>query len=164
MRRVVSSSPIFDVTGLARRLAEQHSVLITDPSRDLCLRYGFQTLYEAPVDLQKMLRRELIRDHVEKLRANRDVVFDHAVFSWLADWMRWLWSETSAGEWESVLAEAEPAAVLSESIHHVVSGPLALYDGYRWLDSRNAKQIERLLRLLYRDFGCEARIVEIQSI
>lgn len=163
MRRVVSSSPIFDVTGLARGLADKHSVLITDPSRDLCLRYGFQTLYEAPVDLQKMMRRELIRDHVEKLRANRDVVFDHAVFGWLADWMRWLWSETSAAEWESVLAEAEPAAVLSESIHHVVSGPVASYDGYRWLDRRNAAQIEWLLRHLYREFGCEARIIEVQS-
>src|SRR5262245_10960815 len=112
MRHVISASPIIDVTGFARRLA-QKAPIFAGRSRVMCRRYGFQRLYEVPVDLQKIMRRELIRDHVEKLRANRDVVFDHAIFGWLADWMRWLWSETPSEEWEAVLAEAEPAAALS---------------------------------------------------
>lgn len=86
------------------------------------------------------------------------------MFPWLADWMRWLWSETSAEEREAVLAEAEPAVALSETIHHVVGGPPASYDGYRWLEARNAAQVGRLLRHLYRDFGCEARVIESSDV
>jgi hypothetical protein len=47
-------------------------------------------------------------------------------------------------------------------IHHVVAGPRAAYDAYRWLDARNAAQVERLMRALYRDFGCEARVREVR--
>jgi len=61
-----------------------------------CERFGYQTLYEVPVTLQKRLRRELIRAHAESLQQNREAVCDHSVFVWLADWMRWLWSETPA--------------------------------------------------------------------
>ncbi len=136
---------------------------MTDPSKALCQRYGYQTLYEIPIEQQKQLRRQLIREHAMSLQADPDGVFDHAVFAWLADWMRWLWSETSAEEWETVLAEAKPAVALSETIHHVVSGPPASYDGYRWLERRNAVQVERLLHHLYRDFGCEARVTEASS-
>jgi hypothetical protein len=40
-------------------------------------------------------------------------------------------------------------------------GPEAGYDGYRWLDTRNAAQLEPLLRALYREFGCEDRVKEV---
>ncbi len=159
MRQVISAPAHIDVRTLAAKLA-RGSAVIEDPSRRLCERYGYQTLYEVPTALQKELRRTLIRDHAEALRRDRDAVCDHSVFAWLADWMRWLWGETPAEEWEAVLTEARPAVELSERIHHVASGPRAAYDGYRWLDARNGQQVERLMRALYRDFGCEARVTE----
>jgi hypothetical protein len=161
MRQVISAAPAFDVSTLARRLAKRAPV-VADPSRALCERYGYQTLYEVPWTLQKTLRREAIRRHAELLRkGGADCVCDHSVFALLADWMRWLWTETPSEEWESVLVEAWPAVERSERIHHVVSAPRAAYDGYRWLDAGNAKQVEKLMRALYRDFGCEDRVVEV---
>lgn len=159
-RHVISAPATLDVSALAARLAGRAEVL-RDPSRHRCESYGYQTLYEVPTALQKRLRRELLRAHVEALRSSPDAVCDHSVFAWLADWMRWLWSHTPAQEWEAVLVEATPAVELSETIHHVVSGPRAAYDGYRWLDARNAVQAERLMRGLYREFGCEARVTEV---
>lgn len=161
MRQVISAPPTIDVSALATGMAAGARV-IADPSRDLCEQYGYQTLYEVPVALQKRLRRELIRAHAETLRETPDAICDHSVFAWLADWMRWLWGETPAEEWESVLIEARPAVDRSEAIHHVVDGPRAGYDGYRWLDPRNGAQIERLMRGLYREFGCEARVKEVR--
>ena len=160
MRQVISAAPALDVSTLAARLAIG-ATLVRDPSRALCQRYGYQTLYEVPRDLQKRVRRELIRTHAEQLRGGADGVFDHSVFLFLADWMRWLWGDTPAEEWESVLIDALPAVDRSEKIHHVVGAPRAGYDGYRWLDARNAKQIDKIMRGLYREFGCEARVVEV---
>ena len=161
MRQVISAPATIDVSALAARLARKARVL-RDPSRRLCESYGYQTLYEVPVALQKRLRREAIRLHAEALRSSADAVCDHSVFALLADWMRWLWSETPAQEWDAVLAEAKPAADRSEAIHHVVDGPRAAYDGYRWLDPRNATQTQELIRGLYRQFGCEARVKEVR--
>jgi hypothetical protein len=159
MRHVICAAPAIDVSALAARLAGPAGA-IADPSRALCERYGFQTLYEAPVELQKAMRRELIRGHARLLAERREGVWDHSVFAWLADWMRWLWSATPAEEWDAVLEEARPAVEASDVIHHVVQGPRAAYDGYRWLDAGNAAQVERLMRALYRDFGCESRVKE----
>jgi hypothetical protein len=160
MRHVISAAPNLEVSPFAASLAGARAV-VGDPTRAACARYGYQTLYEVPIELQKRLRRELIRAHAETLRGNPDAVCDHSVFAWLADWMRWIWSHTHAEEWESVLIEARPAVDRSETIHHVIAGPRAHYDGYRWLDSRNAAQMERLMRGLYREFGCESRVREI---
>ena len=159
MRQVISAAPTLDVSWLARSLGPG---VIADPSPALCARYGYQTLYEIPVELQKRLRRELIRAHAEALRGQPDAICDHSVFAWLADWMRWLWGHTPADEWDAVLREAEPAVQVSEVIHHVADGPRAGDDGYRWLDAGNARQVERLMRGLYRDFGCEARVREVR--
>ena len=161
MRHVISAPPTVDVGALARRLAEGRPV-IADPSQAICARYGYQTLYEVPAELQKRLRLELIAAHAQALAADRDAVCDHSVFAWLADWMRWLWGQTPAEEWERVLEAARPAVASSERIHHVVGGPRAAYDGYRWLDSRNAAQVETLMRALYRQLDCEARVVEVR--
>ena len=158
---VISAPQTIDVGGYARGLAAGRGV-VADPSAALCARHGYQTLYEIPKDLQKQLRRQLIRGHAESLRERRDAVFDHSVFAWLADWMRWLWGETTTEEWESVLVEARPAADRSDEIHHVVDGPRAGYDGYRWLDARNGAQVEWLMRSLYREFGCESRVKEVR--
>ena len=161
MRHVISAAPTVDVGALARRLADGRPV-IADPSQALCTRYGYQTLYEVPAELQKRLRLELIAGHAQALAADADAVCDHSVFAWLADWMRWLWADTPAEEWDAVLAEAQPAVERSEVIHHVLDGPRAAYDGYRWLDEGNARQVERLMRGLYRDFGCEDRVKEVR--
>lgn len=160
MRQVISAAPSLDVSTYAARLAPGARVL-ADPTRELCAKYGYQTLYEVPTELQKRLRRELIRGHAEKLREEAGGVFDHSIFLFLADWMRWLWGATPTEEWESVLIEALPAVDRSEKVHHVVAAPRAGYDGYRWLDGRNAKQLEKIMRGLYREYGCEARVVEV---
>ena len=158
MRQVISAPPTIDVSTFATRLGGA----VSDPSRQACERFGYQTLYEMPRALQKRVRRELIRAHAETLRQRPDAICDHSVFAWLADWMRWIWSDTPAEEWDAVLAEAQPAIERSEVIHHVVDGPRAAYDGYRWLDAGNARQVERLMRGLYRDFGCEDRVKEVR--
>lgn len=159
MRQVISAPPTIEVSAFAARLAGGGR-LVKDPSRALCERYGYQTLYEIPIELQKQLRLQLIAAHASTLAEHSSVVCDHSVFAWLADWMRWLWSATPSEEWERVLEAARPAIENSQVIHHVAQGTNASYDGYRWLDTRNAAQIERLMRGLYRDFGCEDRVRE----
>jgi hypothetical protein len=161
MRQVISAAPNIDVSTFAAKLAGG-ATFLADPSRRACERFGYQTLYEVPAALQKRLRRDVIRAHAESLRGNRDAVCDHSVFLWLADWMRWLWSETTVHEWEEVLAEARPAVERSDVIHHVVRGPAAAYDGYRWLDAGHARQVERLMRFLYREMECESRVREVR--
>jgi len=160
MRQVISAAPVIDVSAFAARLAGSGTV-ITDPSPALCRRYGYQTLYEIPAGLQRRLRLELIEAHARTLASNPMAVCDHSVFAWLADWMRWLWGETPTEEWERVIAIARLATEHSEVIHHVTAGPRAAYDGYRWLDARNAAQLDPLMRSLYRQLGCEARVKEI---
>lgn len=162
MRQVISAPPTLDISRFAARLAGGTRVVV-DPTRELCGRHGYQTLYEVPVELQKALRLELLIGHGKALAGAREGVWDHGVFAWLADWMRWLWSETPAEEWERVLEAARPAVEGSDVIHHVTAAPLAAYDGYRWLDARNAAQVERLMRALYRDFGCESRVREVRA-
>lgn len=159
MRYVISAPPHIDVSAHVKKLADAHGLtVLTDPSRKMCEQYGYQTLYEMPLILQKQVRRRLITDHTAALQGTHRLICDHGVLTWLADWMRWLWGETPAEEWEEVLADARPAIALYGSIHHVAQGPVAQYDGYRWLDKRNGVQIERLLRHLYSEFGCSERV------
>jgi hypothetical protein len=159
MRLVIAAPPTIDVSAFAQGLADREKTrVIADPSRAACEKYGFQTLYEMPLDLQKTSRRRLIADHVAALEKSKSGVFDHSVIQWLADWMRWLWSETPTEEWESVLAQAQSAVKLYDVIEHVSEGPAAGYDGYRWLDARNGVQVERLMRHLYSDLGIADRV------
>jgi hypothetical protein len=161
MRQVISAPPTIDVDSFARKLAGSSPVL-RDPSRALCERHGYQTLYEVPLDLQKQLRLQLIREHADALGASGTIVCDHSVFAWLADWMRWMWGSTKTREWDAVLAVARPAIELPEKIHHVAAGPRAGYDGYHWLDEANGVQVERLMRMLYVDLGCASRVTEVR--
>ncbi|WP_374372721.1 hypothetical protein [Dongia sp.] len=159
MRHVIVAPPTIDIRAQVAELVKKTgSTLLADPSRGACERYGYQTLYEMPVALQKSTRTKLITDHVASLRSHKAVVADHSVFIWLADWMRWLWGETPSEEWEAVLALAGQAVPLYDRIEHVTAGPAAGYDGYHWLDQRNGAQIERLIRHLYVDFGCLERV------
>ena len=156
MRHVISAPATLDVSAHAGRIASG-VLLIPDPTRELCRRYGYRTLHEIPRELQKRLRRELVHEHAEALFENADCICDHSIFAFLADWMRWLWSETPAEEWEAVLVDAYPAVQRSERIHHVVAAPRA----GRAYDAAGAKQLDKLMRNLYRDFGCESRVTEI---
>jgi hypothetical protein len=160
MRHVISAPPTIDVSALAANVAGLGPV-DRDPTRALAERYGYQTLYEMPAAFQKRVRLELIDAHTKVLRERAHAVLDHSVFAYLADWMRWLWAQTPSEEWEKVLAHAAPAIELSETIHHVITGPAAVYDGFRWLDTDNGRQVERLMRGLYRDFRCEGRVKEV---
>jgi hypothetical protein len=159
MRLVIAAPPTIDVSAFAKQLAaREKATLITDPSRAACERYGYQTLYEMPLQLQKQARRKLITDHIAALQKGGSLVCDHSIFQWLADWMRWIWGETPTEEWEAVLAEATPAVKLYDAIEHVAEGPAASYNGYTWLDQRNGREIERLMRHLYADLGCVAKV------
>ena len=89
MRQVVSAAPTVDIAAFAAGLANGGKVF-GDPSRTLCAAYGYQTLYEIPVPLQKRLRLELIGAHADLLTADANAICDYSVFAWLADWMRWL--------------------------------------------------------------------------
>src|SRR3954447_18729738 len=159
MRLVIAAPPTIDVSALAKELAAKHkATLVTDPSRAACERYGYQTLYEMPVELQKQTRRRLIAEHIATLQKGGSVVLDHSIFQWLADWMRWLWGQTPTEEWEVVFAEASAGVKLYDTIEHVSEGPAASYNGYSWLDQRNGREIERLMRHLYADLGCVDRV------
>jgi hypothetical protein len=159
MRLVIAAPPTIDVSQLAKDLAAKgKATLVADPSRAACERYGYQTLYEMPIVLQKQTRRRLIAEHIAALQKGGSLVFDHSIFQWLADWMRWVWGDTPTEEWEAVLAEATPAIKLYDAIEHVSEGPAASYNGYSWLDKRNGNEIDRLMRHLYIDLGCAERV------
>ena len=57
-----------------------------------------------------------------------------------------------------MLAEASAGVKLYDAIQHVAEGPAASYNGYSWLDARNGKEIEQLMRHLYVDLGCADRV------
>jgi len=159
MKLAISAPPTINVQAKAEALAGQSGAkLLKDPSRAACERYGYQTLYEMPIELQKETRRRLIREHVAALKSEPNAVFDHSVFEWIADWMRWCWGSTPTEEWEAVLKLAGEAVALYDRIEHVATGPAQSYNGYDWLDQRNGAEIERLMRHLYADFGCQGKV------
>jgi hypothetical protein len=165
MRQVISAPPTIDVVAKAEALAKQAGAkLLRDPSRAACERYGYQTLYEMPLVLQKETRLRLITDHIANLKANPNIVCDHSVFAWLADWMRWCWAKTPTEEWEAVMSVAVEATGLYDRIEHVAVGPAQSYNGYDWLDQRNGTQIERLMRHLYVDLNCLQKVVGLPDV
>src|SRR5258706_16223557 len=116
MRQVISAPATVDVSAYAARLAGAAKP-VADPSRALCERFGYQTLYEIPVALQKRLRLELIAAHAQSLAGDPNAVCDHSVFAWLADWMRWLWDATPTEGWGAVPAAGNPPVEGLEGLH-----------------------------------------------
>ena len=148
----ISSPPPIDTSELAQKLAKQHGLrIIEDPAPALCREYGFQTLYDMPQNLQGEIRERLIREHRDLVKNSSDVLLNYSVFEYLADWMRWFWTNTPSEKWEDILSTAAEAAQRYDEIYHVEDGPLLEYDGYVWFDKRNAAQISSLLRCLYTD-------------
>jgi hypothetical protein len=150
----VSAAPVYDKGELVSRLASTHGIdIVRDPAPRLCERYGFQTLYEMPPDLQRACRVQLLSEHLEDLQQRNDVVFEYSVAEWIADWMRWFWPTTATQEWERLMEVASTAAKRYDMIYHLDTGTPRSYDGYVWLDRANARQIDSLVRFAYREFG-----------
>lgn len=155
----VSAAPVYDKTAVVARLAAEHDLqVVHDPAPQLCERHGFQTLYEMPVELQRACRVQLLEDHLDFVRSNDDVVFDHSVIEWLADWMRWFWSATPTAAWAETLELGREAAARYGELYHLSGGPPRPYDGYAWLDAGNARQVDALMRFLYRELGVHGAV------
>lgn len=154
----IAANPSVDTRPLAEKLAKEKGwKLLHDPSRQLCESYGFQTLYEIPLPLQLSLRRRLMEEHAEVLYRQPNLVCSFSILEWTADWMRWLWSHTKAEEWEEIYALAREAAGLYGELHRLRVGPVRAYDGYAWLDERNAAQVDRLIDHLMQEWGLEQK-------
>ena len=148
----ISSPPPIDTTDLAEKLAAQNGLrIIEDPAPSLCREFGFQTIYDMPQGLQGEIRERLILEHRDFVKTNDDVLLNYSVFGYLADWMRWYWTNTSTEKWEEVLSAAGETAQLYDEVYHVEDGPRREYDGYVWFDTRNASQISGLMKCLYND-------------
>lgn len=159
MKIVVSAPPAIDTGAFVADLAAQHGVTaIHDPTRALCASYSFQTLYEMPDALEAATRLKLIEDHLATLKLPGTAVFDHSVFPWVADWMRWFWGQTTTEHWEEVVAIVKECVSLYSEVHHITDGPRLGYNGYTWLDRRNNDQILELLGLLHLQYSATDRV------
>lgn len=158
MITVVTGSPLLDPCPRALELARlQSAVFIADPTRLLCKHLGWQTLYEMPAAIQTEARLSLLREHRARVE-DGDAVFDHSIVLWLADWMRWHWAATGAEAWDQVMDEARVIAARYTAVEHLEAGPPRRYDGHAWLDRRNARQTESLMRHLYDELGLAGRV------
>lgn len=155
MTIVISAPQGIDISAVAARFGQP---VIADPLRAVVQSWGFQTLYEMPAKLRFDTRRKLLADHAAAVAHTPAGVFDHSVFSYLADWMRWDWSHTPTEMWEQVLAQARTVAQSYRLICHQSNGVRRGYDGFHWLDERNDRQTESLMRFLYGEFGVTDRV------
>ncbi|MFV0388984.1 MAG: hypothetical protein ACK5NT_09520 [Pyrinomonadaceae bacterium] len=155
----ISSPPPIDKSELAEKLAAQFDLrIIENPVPALCKDVGFQTLYDMPYKLQIESREKLIREHAEFVKANDNLLLKFSVFEFLADWMRWAWSNISTEKWEEISAVAEEAINSYDKVYHLDEGKSLEYDGYVWFDKRNAKQINNLLKSLYTEMQISGKI------
>ncbi|MBX3455250.1 hypothetical protein [Ferrovibrio sp.] len=158
MSIAISAAPHIDTSALVKKLAGESKLdLVADPTPALVRAYGFQTLYDMPLPLQTDIRKRLITEHKAAL-VGKPALFEHAVFPWLADWMRWHWGQTPAEAWEEIIALGKACAASYGRIVHVADGPRKGYDGYAWLDVRNGKQIDILLHQLYAQLGVTDKV------
>ena len=149
----ISSTPPVDTTELAKELAEENGLtVIGDPAPSVCRDFGFQTLYDMPDVLQLEIRERLIFDHLELVSTRTGVLLNFSVFQYLADWMRWFWTNTPTEKWDEITSAASDCAKLYDRVYHVEVGPRRAYDGYVWFDRLNAEQISTLMKGLYADF------------
>lgn len=162
MKIAISSAPVVSKEAVVESMKKNHpgATLVEDPGPALCRAYGFQTIYEMPRDLQAEVRERILRDHLESLTQDADTIYAFSAIEWLADWMRWFWSETPTEKWEEIEALGRSCAQKYDEIHHVGGNTDRGYDGYAWLDRRNSTQIERLMSNLFRDLGVEDKVKE----
>jgi hypothetical protein len=155
----ISSAPIVDKTREARLLSDKYKLEIQeDPAPQICLQYGFQTIYDMPAPLQGEVREQMISTHLEHVTQGDGLLLNYSVVEWLADWMRWSWNVTSTERWAKVLAEAVSCVEQYDQLFHVEHNGSRPYDGYVWLDKENSKQINSMMKFLYQDLGIVAKV------
>lgn len=159
----VAAPPTIDKRPALQRLQKKFDLdLVEDPARSRCEAHGFQTLYDMPEELQRRERRRLLEDHAARLQSD-GLLFDHSAVEWLADWMRWFWSDTPTEEWEEILALGRTCVEGYDRLYHLPDGPRQTYDGYVWLDERNAEQVNGLMRYLYRRLDVTDRVHDLEE-
>lgn len=150
----VSSAPIVDKTREVRLLSDRYNLEVQeDPTSQICLQYGFQTIYDMPSPLQGNVREQIIGTHLKKVSQGDDLLLSYSVFEWLADWMRWSWNATSTERWSEILATASSSAGRYDQLYHLEHDVRRPYDGYVWLDKENAKQVNSMMKFLYQELG-----------
>lgn len=155
----VSSAPIVDKTREVRLLSDRYKLEIQeDPTPQICLQYGFQTIYDMPSQLQRKVREQIIGTHLDYVSQCEDLLLSYSVVEWLADWMRWSWNAISTERWAKVLATASSAVGRYDQLYHLEHDVRRSYDGYVWLDKENSKQINSMMRFLYQELGMVDKI------
>lgn len=158
MITIVTGPPTLDVRRRALEVSrQQNAVFIADPTPLLCKHLGWQTLYEMPPATQSEARLALLREHRVRVEEG-NAVLDHSIVGWLADWMRWHWGSTTTELWDEVMDEARQVAAHYGTVEHIEHGSARGYDGHAWLDARNSRQIDRLMRHLYGELGLDGRV------
>jgi hypothetical protein len=162
MKIAIASAPNIDIRAQAEQLGSKFKcALFEDPARSLCRDMGFQTLYDIPVADQLEIRLQLMKMHGEQLKLGGGVHMT-SVVDMLADWARWMWSHTTAEKWESVLATARKIATDYDTIYWIKTGPALGYNGYDWLDQRNATQIDALIPFIANQAGVSEKLKVIE--
>lgn len=157
---VISAAPVVDTAAAMEMLSRKYKLSIKeDPMREACLKYGFQTIYDMPYDLQKYVREKLIKDHINFLNHNDNLLLNYSIISWLADWMRWFWSSTPTESWAKTLDMASNCVQKYDRIYHLDDNVNRGYDGYIWLDGENSRQINGLIKYLYNELDVGDKIV-----
>lgn len=161
MKIAITSVPTLDCHVYANELAASHRCSVFEnPARGLCRELDFQTLYDIPVPDQLDVRLRLMTMHAQQL-ASGNGVHMISVIDMLADWARWLWSDTTSEKWEAVLHTGRQIAMHYDEVHWLRQGPARSYNGYDWLDARNAAQIGALIPFIAEqlDIGSKLRVV-----
>jgi hypothetical protein len=151
----LAAAPTIDRNARATELAAGRARIVADPGRSLVTARGFQTMYEVPRDLQTELRLALFDAHRAEMDKGGDIVFDHCVAEWIADWMRWHWAAVSTRAWDAAMDRAAALAKRYDRVELIATGPARSYDGYFWLDGPNSRQIAELLPFVLAKLGAK---------
>ncbi len=156
----VTAAPIVDRIKCIDVLKKQYSCLSAeDVMKGCCIAYGFQTIYDMPSPLQKKVRTTLLYDHLNFLRGRSgNIILEYSIVEWVADWMRWFWGKTTTEEWDRVVEISRECLIRYDKIYHLEHGEKRPYDGYVWLDAANSRQINEIMKYLYRYFEIENKI------
>lgn len=156
----VTAAPIVDRSKCVDVLKRQYSCLsVEDAMKNYCISHGFQTIYDMPSPLQKNVRTTLLYDHLNFLRGrSQNIILEYSIVEWVADWMRWFWGKTTTEEWDRVIEISRECLTRYDKIYHLENGETRPYDGYVWLDAANSRQINEIMKYLYRYFEIENKI------
>jgi|GEM_PF-1648673 len=157
----ITAAPIVDRGKCADVLKKKHSCRsVEDPMKECCTAYGFQTIYDMPASLQKKARTDLLYDHLNYLKGlSNNIILEYSVVEWVADWMRWFWGKTTTDEWNRVTGISRECLTYYDQIYHLEGGKRRSYDGYFWLDAGNSRQINDIMKYLYKYFEIENKIM-----